>query len=469
MRKKYLFIALGGFIIFLLITVNYYLNKDYQIDYIPKNNITATNSDNNDYYETLLPVAFYEYDKRMVYWGYINLDGEVAISLNYHDALNFDENYLAVVKVIKNKHDYYGLINTKNEKVLETKYQKIEYLGEGLYYYVEGSKAYLGKYETNNREFSVLKEVAYDKVGSFYEGFAYVVSDNKLGFIDIGGVEVIPLNYEYKKDFNFNFYQNYAFIYKNGKFGVIDKENNLIKAPMYDDVLNDYELEFDYTTEYYEGYELVPVKLNNKWGYISRNGQDVIQPEYVEAYPFVNNELARVKLQTDAYNFIDKNNTLLSSSNFSSAQDFYDGYAVTSLGDYKVGLIDTSGNVVVDHNYDYVGYPRYGKILTIINSKSVYYDLNNLNDKSLTISINYYLGDNMTDCEVMFATDDKRSYVILNLLGKRIYPKITAREYGQINYHGEKYIALVAYEEASNLEYFTYINEAGELLWKVYK
>lgn len=465
MKRNHLLVTLIGFIVFLVITIAYYLANDYQIEYIEKNNIKAVNTQNNDYEEILLPVAYLEYDINKTYYGYINTSGEVAISLNYQEAHDFDENFLAVVKY----KDKYGLINTKNEKVLELKYDKIKYLGEGIYYYVLNKKGYLARF-ISYQNLENIKEVNYDDVGIFNEGLAYVVRDKKVGYIDKNGNEVIPPQYNYRKDFDFSFYNDYAFIYQDKKFGIIDKTGNIIVSPKYDDVLNKYILKFDFTEIVLSGYELIPVKVNGEWGYIKPNGDEVITPKYQEAYPFTDNNLARVKFSEGYYNFIDPLGNHLNDDEYVDANDFYNGYAMASFKENKKeGLIDKNGEEVIPFEYDYVGTYQQNRILTIKNGISKYHLIDDFNNEDTVIRIKYYLGDDMTSNKVFFATDDKIDYVILNQEGKRKYFEVTVKAYKQITYKGKTYIKLVAYENAHNLEYLTYIDEDGKIIWKVYK
>lgn len=463
MKNRYLVVILVSFLAFLGITINHYLTQGYQIDYIEKNNITKTNKIRGQF-ETLLPIGYLEYDEDTEYWGYIDTDGEVAISLTYDKTYQFDENYLAVVK----KGNNFGLINTKEEKILFIEYQTIQYMGDSVYYYQDETSGHLVRYDSGSKQMITLKDVTYDEVGYFTDSLTYVVSDKKIGYINHNGEVKIDFTYDYHPDFNFNFYDGCAFIYQNEKIGIINRSNEVVLTPQLDEVLNDYTLEFDYKIEYYENFEMIPYRVGNLWGYMKNDGTFLIEPQFLEAYPFTDNQLARVQLTNGRYNYIHQNGDILSIINYLEANDFYQGYAMASFGEHQEGLINNLGDIVINHDYDYVGSVNQDMILTINTGHSKYYHINN--DEEF-IPINYHLGDDMTDCQVVFASDEdsyNKTYVILNQEGQRIYNEVTARFYEQIDYHNEQYIRFIAYEEASNLEYFTYIYN-GELLWKVYK
>ncbi len=465
MKRKNVVIALIIFLITLILIINYYLTHDYEINLIEKNNITAKASNENSLDEVLLPVGYLEYDLDKKYWGYINTQGEVVISLVYDEALEFDENFLAIVRLGKK----YGLINTRNEKILPVEYNEIKYLGRDLYYFAKKGLSVLGKFNPLSNKIDTVKELDYDEIGLFTGSLAYVVSGKKLGYIKENGELFIPLNFDYKKDFNYNFYDGYAFVHQNNKIGIINEDGEVVLEPQLDEVMVDYLLDLDYKDVYYLNNEFIPFKKDNLWGYMNKSGSVLISPKYLEAYPFTDyNLLARVKIADNHYNFINQQGEVLSEIKYEEAFDFYHGYAMTRLYD-REGLINAAGKIVIGNEYDYVGTVNQNHILTYVDGRSKYYDIRNLNN---IIYINYHLGDDMTDCNVFFATDDggvNRNYVILNLQGQRIYEEITAKSYQQINYFNEDYISLAAYEKESNLEYYTYLDSDGVLLWKVYK
>ena len=462
MKSLKFYVVIGGLIIFLVSGLYYYLTHDYEIVYIGKNNITVSYNA-ADYEEDLLPVAYYEYDKNEVYWGYVNLEGKVAIGFDFAQAGLFDENHLAVVKYGKT----YALINTKGERLLE-KYKEISYLGSSTYYCRDAHGSSLMAYDSVTKIIETKKAVNYDFVGNFRESLAYAVKNGKLGYINAAGDEIIALDYDYISGFNHNFYDGYVFFSKNEKFGILDNTGTVVKSPQYDSVLNDYLITLDYTDLYYEGYQAVPVKKDELWGYINRNGTELLSPQYKEAYPFTDSGWARVRIR-NFYNFVNMNGKLLNSDQFISAGDFHEGYAVISKGTDLKGLIDSSGNIVINPHYGYIGNPSQGRVLVIKEGVNNYYLIDKLFDEDTAISVDYYVPDNFTRCKVFFATNDKRYYSILDTEGKRIYPEITARIYKEVSYNSQPYVRVTAYEEKSNLEYLTYIDKDGNLLWKVYK
>jgi hypothetical protein len=133
-------------------------------------------------------------------------------------------------------------------------------------------------------------EDKYDWVGVFSEGLVPVRLNGKYGFVNKTGKEIVPLKYDFARDFNQDL-QGLAIVKLNDKCHYIDKKGNRWK---YDEA---YGFEED----------LAPVMLNGKWGYIDRNKKEVIPLKYDFAGSF-NLELqglALVKLNDKLF-YIDK-------------------------------------------------------------------------------------------------------------------------------------------------------------------
>jgi hypothetical protein len=77
----------------------------------------------------------------------------------------------------------------------------------------------------------------YDFVDEFYEeGRTCVKLNNKYGFVDTGGNEVVPLKYDRVGDY----YESRAWVELNGKYGFVDLDGNEIVPLKYDWVNNFY-------------------------------------------------------------------------------------------------------------------------------------------------------------------------------------------------------------------------------------
>ncbi len=175
------------------------------------------------------------------------------------------------------------------------------------------------------------KRKKYDYKGNYYEGLALVKLNDKWGYIDKSGNEVIPIKYDYVDGFS----EGLARVNLNDKWGFIDKSGKEITP-----------LKYDYASELSEG--LAAVKLNGKWGFIDKNGNEVVPPKHDNTYDF-REGLACVKLN-GKWGFIDKSGNVVIPFKYDDAHPFSEGLASVELNG-KCGFIDKSGNVVIPLKY----------------------------------------------------------------------------------------------------------------------
>ena len=116
---------------------------------------------------------------------------------------------------------------------------------------------------------------------------------------------------------------------------------------------------------------LVAVKLNDKWGFVDKAGEEVISLKYDHVDSF-RESLARVELN-GKYGFIDKTGKEVIPLMYDSAGYFIEGLAkVKSNG--KWGLIDKIGKEVIPLKYDDAYYFHEGLAIVKLNGKYGYID-----------------------------------------------------------------------------------------------
>ena len=123
---------------------------------------------------------------------------------------------------------------------------------------------------------------------------------------------------------------------------------------------------YDWIGGYYEG--LASVKLNDKWGFIDKTGEEVIPIKYDVAWKF-SESLARVKLN-GKWGFINKTGEEVIPLKYDEVEDFSEGFAKVKLNG-KVFYINQKGEYVKDcDNTSYL--PKKGffsKLFDNINNK----------------------------------------------------------------------------------------------------
>lgn len=127
----------------------------------------------------------------------------------------------------------------------------------------------------------------YDDVRGFSEGLASVKNNSKWGFINKAGEEIVRPIYDFADGFN----EGLARVCENDKYGFINKEGEEVVKPIY-----------DFACSFNEG--IAPVRKNKKWGFINKAEEEIVRPIYDCVYDF-NEGLARVQ-KNGKYGFVNK-------------------------------------------------------------------------------------------------------------------------------------------------------------------
>lgn len=178
-------------------------------------------------------------------YGFLDLDGDIAIDAQYDEASFFNEGYAVVKNEQDNKN--YQVIDKSGEIVGEIDAQKYDIDGVGNYDYFQEGKIAVNKKGDN--QYSILvflntngEEVVgpLEKTSSFnavfVDGFAVVQSGNfeDAYIIDEQGNNIVRKS---KYDRVYPLGKGEFLVEKNDKYGVIDSEDNCIVDFVYDDGL----------------------------------------------------------------------------------------------------------------------------------------------------------------------------------------------------------------------------------------
>ena len=255
---------------------------------------------------------------------FINHQGEI-LKFDYKWGNAFSEGLAAV----QNKKGYCGYIDTKGKEVIKCQFLAVWPFSEGLARVVMENKKY-GKYvyayinKTGNivieggpswdeysEKYNFSEGLAFDNINGcinkqgvkvfrckrkykigrrdkdfphqFSCGLACVALGEdeytvKYGFIDRTGEEVIPLKFDFARDYS----ENLSWVRKGNKMGCINKQGDETIPFVYDEISDFLIKEEKY--KFKEG--LACVKMNDKWGYVDYTGKVVIPFEFDDAWGF---------------------------------------------------------------------------------------------------------------------------------------------------------------------------------------
>ena len=155
-----------------------------------------------------------------------------------------------------------------------------------------------------------------------YNGLAKVSRNDKWGYVNLKGEEVIPLHFDEVGDFDFG---------------------------------------------------LVPVRLNNKWGYFNAQGQIAVPITFDAVSGIWRNELSAVQLR-GKWGYVNPRGDTVIKPSFDKATEFREGSAKVEVN-RKWGTINTAGNVIISPAFDAIFSTADSRLLLVsLNQKYGYLD-----------------------------------------------------------------------------------------------
>lgn len=271
-------------------------------------------------------------------WGFINKKGQLIIPLKYEEVASFHEG-LAAVK-LNNK---WGYINTSGNSVISHKYTPSEYDQPQDHYFKNG---YAVEKINNNCWVLVDKQGNETKLEGWCEhdseGLFRYLRNNKYGFINNKGYEVIKPIYDFVNPFD----GGYSVVELNEKMGIIDKAGNVVVPIKYENA----------HSEVSPG-GIAMMRLNGKSGLIDLNGKILLPFIYANIYldKKGSTDLIAVRsAETGKWGYVNKNNNTVIPFKYQREGYFVDGFAEVTINN-KSGVIDKSGKTVIPLIYDEIG------------------------------------------------------------------------------------------------------------------
>jgi hypothetical protein len=296
----------------------------------------------------------------------------------------------------------------------------------------KGKKITTAKYD----KYIIIDDEEYSFIATFYEGLCSVFINNKMGFIDLNGKEVTPIEFSYVRDFTVD---GIAAVQKDGKWGFINRKGKQIVPLVYDMVLNfkngkaivildkkinfidtkgekisnlNYSLYNKYKEgsltiinndirqfgfmgtggilpnfydkiAFFENADYILVKLNKKVGIINLNAKEIIPPIYDEFGSFDGKYFYLWKNHKEG--IIDNEGRIISPFVYGSIRPFSEGLSLVKLDlvfvpnknkneDERYGYIDENGKEVIPRIYDNAWDFNNGKAKVNIANREFYID-----------------------------------------------------------------------------------------------
>lgn len=205
-------------------------------------------------------------------WGYLK-DFNSLMLVDYDEADDFFEGLASVGNhQQQGESTLWGYINTIGEEVIPLHYQEIRAFNDGL-----AAVKSDGKWGVIDFQENQIVPFEYDAISSFKDGYAIVAMTNP----DNADSSIVPdqisddvIEYSLSDDTDDELYIDNFDSRDNAKmkFGIIDQQGNIVLPLGYDNV-----------THVFEG--VIGVKNNDKWGFVSQQGQPVIFYQFDQIFP----------------------------------------------------------------------------------------------------------------------------------------------------------------------------------------
>lgn len=297
--------------------------------------------------------------------------------------------------------------------------------------------------------------IKYDAQPYFQGNLCKVRNDDKYGFINLEGEEILPCKYD---DITFVFgdilkiddeysrfisdrQDNLLQVKLNNKYGIIDLEGKEIIPCKYDDLTI-----FDWNEK------LLQVKLDNKYGLINLEGKEIIPCKYDDlkgSYDAVEG-IALVQIETKLNNKhgiinLEGKEIIPCKYDYINTNDWYEEWLDVKMNN-KYGIINSEGKVIIPCKYDDLKGFDWSNNLFLVKLDNKYGLINS--ERKEFISCKY-------DDLILFDAREKLVKVKLD------------NKYGIVDFEGKEIIPC-SFDHIDPLEDGKMLKVQRELLWSYY-
>jgi hypothetical protein len=274
-------------------------------------------------------------------WYLLDATGRVAGSASYDDIKDFNGLY-AVVK----KQGQAGLINARGSWAIEPMYDSLQMMSPQTVLYYSGGGSGIINLFTRQTVFSAqsIEPLSSSLYKTSFEG--------KTGMYDYRGYMVISMEYDYISGVTRD---SVLTVEKDDKKGLMSLQGKTILKP------SQLYQELHVMRE-----ERAGVKINNKYGFIDRNGKLRIANRYEGIGSFSENMVA-IRIR-GKWGFIDKAEELRVQPIYEEVQDFRKGTAPVKM-DGKWGFVNKTGRETVKPQYESIQLLPTGRYLVMKDGK----------------------------------------------------------------------------------------------------
>ncbi len=308
---------------------------------------------------------------RAAFWGDgkfgIIDDAGAVVCIHTYDEVGDFRNGFAQVKL----NGKWGLVNSQGQLKIPCEYLRMKdpAMNNNGIVIVANDKLRYGAIDTNNK---IILRFIYNGLSIISANRIEAWNFNGAGYLDAKGHVIIPLKYNFSDPVDGgsrsncieHLYNRWLYVDANGKEY---DDPQFIKPRIHG-------------RRYCNGKQfrnsLAPVlDSENKWGVIDESGREIIPCKFAQLDYFYDG--LAIASDDSEMMFINKSGQRAFTNKFDKIMDedhFREGY-VRVVKDYKLGLIDTSGKIVLNCEYDYLGELYDGILLSLKGHNWNYIDV----------------------------------------------------------------------------------------------
>ena len=295
-------------------------------------------------------------------WGVIDQKGNDVITPSYAEMIVVPDSktdvFLCTYDVNYDTGEYKTLaLNSKSEQLF-TQYDQVEPIqniddAQNAWYEKSVLKVQKdGKYGIINLQGKELTEIKYDEIEPLQgiQGVLKVKENEAYGIINDSGTTLVDSKYIDVTNLGKDTVSGFIVEAEDGKYGVVDSSNNVVLEPKYDEI------------EKVSGNDLYVVRHDGTTKLVKNDGTEVLTSGYDSITDILKAEGAGIIFMKDSKSGVmDLSGNVLIEPNYDSLKETKSGIFIASK-DGKYGVIDLEGNTKIDFNYAMISYNEKGDL-----------------------------------------------------------------------------------------------------------
>ena len=267
-------------------------------------------------------------------WGFIDSTCKFNQDLVYQMANEYN-----IGRAIVQKNNKFSFVDENGLPVNSFKFNKVTCFSNDSLAFILDENNHISCIDWDLKKKFTLIDV--EEVHCFSNGLASIRKNNKYGFIDKKGKEILTCQFDAVGKYTDNFISvaNYIELPDTSflRWKFIDKSGKKIINAEFNDV-----------HDFSQG--LAAVSIDGKWGWIDKSGKFLFGNDFQECRSFTEGYAAFKK--GDAWGLINRSGKIIAQPNYFNIGEMHEHLVTFAMGPRNVGFIDTLGAIVIQPQFE---------------------------------------------------------------------------------------------------------------------